>query len=279
MKKLFLSIIISIFFISPSFAWNFDGFNNERAVKNVLYSQIKYANKANFDKFIDTYDKDYKNADGLNLEKYSELIKTLWETSLNLKYENDIKNIKIDNDIATVEVTEYSSAKMPLMKDYDGQLISVSDSVYKLRKKNGKWKVIYESVSDETTSMLYGDLKNLDIKLNVPKTVQADEEYSASLELIPPNGTLAIASLTSEKIEYPQKKVQEVFRAIPEDNILERLFTANSDNLNEYIIASIGLTKTDICNLSVKMSLAGFGYVIKRVNVTSSESNVNEQTK
>ena len=48
--------------------------------------------------------------------------------------------------------------------------------------------------------------------------------------------------------------------------------------VDEYIVASIGLTKTDICDLSIKLSLTGFGYVIKRVNVVPAkqEGVVNE---
>ena len=45
------------------------------------------------------------------------------------------------------------------------------------------------------------------------------------------------------------------------------MFTANSDNVNEYIIASIGLTKAAITDTSIKLSLTGFGYQITRVNV------------
>ena len=78
---------------------------------------------------------------------------------------------------------------------------------------------------------------------------------------------MAIASIAKDKVEYPQKQAQEVFRKMPEDNLLERLFIANKDNANEYIIASIGLTKADVDDLSIKISLAGFGYQIIRVNV------------
>ena len=56
---------------------------------------------------------------------------------------------------------------------------------------------------------------------------------------------------------------------LPEDNILERIFTSNSQDANEYVVASIGLTKAAVCNLDVKLSLTGFGYHIKRVNVVN----------
>ena len=58
-----------------------------------------------------------------------------------------------------------------------------------------------------------------------------------------------------------------MFRKLPDDNILERLFISNTDNVNEYIVASIGITKADISDLSIKLSLTGFGYQITRVNV------------
>ena len=65
-------------------------------------------------------------------------------------------------------------------------------------------------------------------------------------------------------------------RRLPEDNILERLFISNTDSANEYVMASIGLTKADICDLSIKLSLTGFGYHIKRVNIVDKAISTNQ---
>ena len=64
-------------------------------------------------------------------------------------------------------------------------------------------------------------------------------------------------------------------------NILERIFRANTDNVNEYIIASIGLTKADIQDMNIKLSLTGFGYTIKRVNIIPQNKyiTIKEETK
>ena len=78
---------------------------------------------------------------------------------------------------------------------------------------------------------------------------------------------IAIASIASDKVEYPQKQAKEVYRKFPEDNILERIFVSNSDNVNEYVVASIGLTRADVEDFNIKLSLTGFGYKIVRVNV------------
>lgn len=264
MRKI-LAILILLILSNPvgAFGWN----SQEKAVKNVIVKQFKYANKCNFDKFISTFDKEYVNSDGFDLDIYSELVKDIWSTYENIRYSVKIKNVSVNGDSAEINVTEFTNADLPLTKNYTGELDSVSESTYYLKNNNGKWKVVSDSVSDETTRMLYGQAKNLDVKLTVPKIVEADTEYTASLEFVPPKNMLAVASIAADKVVYPQPKTKEVFRAMPKDNILERLFTSNSDNVNEYVIASIGLTQTDIKDLSIKMSLTGFGYVIKRVNV------------
>jgi len=283
MKKYLLTILLCLLLIPQSFAndKNFRSglFNNDvRSVKNVLNSQIKYANKLNFDKFIATYDEEYQNGDGYDLEVYSKLVKDLWENYDNIKYGIKIKDITFEEDgTAKVTLTEYSHADIPVTKKMSGVLNSEANSIYYLKKFNGKWKVTSDKIINEVTSMLYGEATNLDIKLSAPNEVTPGYEYTASLEFVPPKDTFAIASIAKDKVEYPQKQAQEVFRKLPEDNILERLFIANSDNANEYVIASIGLTRADINDTSIKLSLTGFGYQIIRVNVVDKVENLDEE--
>lgn len=242
--------------------------NDTREIKSLLNSQVKFANKTDFDKFIATYDKHYVNGDGFDLETYSSLVKDIWKTYDKIEYGIKIKNITVNSDNSAIaELVETSYADIPVSAAMDGILKSEANSVYYLKKVNGEWRVTSDSVISETTSMLYGEARNLDIKLTAPTQIPANTEYTASLEFTPPKDYIAIASIANDKVEYPQKQAKEVFRKFPEDNILERLFTSNSDNVNEYIVASIGLTKADICDLSLKLSLTGFGYQIIRVNV------------
>ena len=265
-----------MFITQPTYAWSIGGWNSDEfAVKKLLKSQVKYANETNFEKFIKTYDHKYVNSDGFNLDTYSNLVKDIWQTYDNIEYDIEISNITIDENRAVVDLIESSYAKIAMSTKYKGELKSSANTVYYLEKINGSWKVVSDRVIDETTTMLYGDAKGLDIKLSVPNKIGANEEYCATLEFVPPPETFAVASIASDIVEYPQKPTTEVFRAMPEDNILERLFTANAQNANEYIVASIGLTKTSVCNLNLNLSLTGFGYAIKRVNVVS--ENVGEK--
>lgn len=283
MKKIILITLLSFFLTPTSFAeektpvFNLHLFNNDtREVKSLLNSQVRYANRNNFKKFINTYDKNYVNSDGFDLETYSDIVKDVWQSYDKIKYGIKIKNIEIKDDCAIVSLDETSSAIIP-DKNMNGVLRSEADSVYHLKKVDGKWKVTYDAVNSENTSMLYGEARDLDIKLTAPHEIEAGVEYTASLEFTPPENSIAIASIASDKVEYPQKQAKEVFRKLPDDNILERLFISNTDNVNEYIIASIGITKADINDLSIKLSLTGYGYQITRVNVK--QKTVNEGIK
>ena len=83
-------------------------------MKSLLNSQIKYANKNNFDKFIATYDKNYKNGDGYDIDIYSKLVKELWDNYDNIKYSIKIKDITFEEDgTAKVSLIETSSADIP----------------------------------------------------------------------------------------------------------------------------------------------------------------------
>lgn len=248
-----------------------------RGIKSVLNSQVRYANRTNFDKFISTYDENYLNADGFNLDTYSKLVKDLWNTYDNIKYGIKIQGITYDGDVAEVNLIETSFANIPVSKKMNGILKSEANSIYYLKKIDGKWKVTSDKVLEERTSMLYGDAINTDIRLSAPLVVDPNYEYTASLEFVPPKDTFAIASIAKDKVEYPQKQAKEVFRKMPEDNILERLFISNSDNANEYVVASIGFTKADIKDLSLKLSLTGFGYQIIRVNVNKVQEENNDK--
>lgn len=283
MKRILSVLILTLLLSQPSYAetWTslFDKDSVEyqqRAITKMLKSQVRYANKNNFEKFISTYSDNYKNSDGFDLNVYSTLVKNFWETYGNIKYGVEIKKITLDENKAIVEVCETSFAEIPVSKLYDGELKSSADAVYYLEKFGKRWKVVSDRVLDETTTMLYGEAKDLDIRLTVPLTIDSNTDYTASLEFVPPSGTLAIASIAADKVEYPQKPTKEVFRTLPDDNILERIFTSNDENANEYVVASIGLTKTSVCDLSVKMSLTGFGYAIKRVNVLPKQKEIEE---
>ena len=207
------------------------------------------------------------------MDVYSTLVKDLWSTYNGIQYAVEFSDIDVFGDNAIVDLIETSYAEIDVNENYKGELKSVANSRYYLIKKDNKWKVVSDEVLKESTSMLYGDALGLDVKLSAPQEIEAGVDYIAKLECNPPENSYAIASIASDKVEYPQQPTKEVFRLMPDDNILERILTSNNENLNEYVVASIALTKASITDMSFNLSMTGFGYVITRVNVLSKNDN------
>lgn len=283
MKRIILAILLTGMLSGQAYAMDrpmfldFSLTREQKAIKKVLKQQTRYAKQMNLEKFISTFDINYVNSDGFDLNTYSNLVNDVWKSYKNIKYELDIQSISTKGNQATVNVIEKSVAKLPVNEVFEGKLDSIAECTYYLKKVDGRWRVFSDKITKETTSMLYGEALNLDIKLSAPDEINANEEYCATLEFIPPDETMAIASIAADIIKYPQTPTKEVFRPLPDDCILERLFTSNDENANEYIVASIGLTKAAVEDLSLKLSLTGFGYKIKRVNVRPVNNRNDEQ--
>ena len=70
MKKLLISLMFMFSLMSSVYAgegldfFKLHIFNNDtREIKSLLNAQVRYANRTNFDKFISTFDKNYKKID------------------------------------------------------------------------------------------------------------------------------------------------------------------------------------------------------------------------
>ena len=103
MKRIILLIILTITIVQPANSLDFSGLRNDvkntietRSVKRLLKSQVRYANKNDFEKFISTYDEKYTNGDGFNLDVYSTMVKDLWNLYNGIKYSVEFKDVKID---------------------------------------------------------------------------------------------------------------------------------------------------------------------------------------
>lgn len=240
-------------------------------VRRVLYTHLKYANNYDFEGLKSLYANNYTNADGFNKDVYFDLIKKTWEIYPDIKYKLDIKNISIDSNSAIVQVKEIAVATTNSKSgvvDSKGLLESFSNSVYYLEKVNNDWLITSDHIISEKTFLRYGSAKELKIDLVAPNQVPSDTQYTATFKMDEPKNSLVIASIGKENITYPQQTAEEVFRKLPEDGILERVFKSNNQNINEYAVASFGITKAKIKNGSeIKIYITGLGFLMSRVNV------------
>jgi hypothetical protein len=218
------------------------------------------------------YADNYKNNDGFNKETYFKSIETTWESSKDISYTTKIQSIEIDGDNASVNVIETASGtivdEMIEHVPIAGEIHSKSKGIYYLTKINGKWYISGEvSLSDES-SLLYGDARFMNIELQSPSQVSSGETYSVLLKVDADKETFVVGSIDHDPVTYPAKTPKSPLRALSTSQTLERYIKANTDNLNEYAVASMAVSKVKkFAPDNVRVYMSGIACVMKRVNV------------
>lgn len=259
-------------------------FNKARnaEIKALFGEMIKQANKHCLVGLQSVYSKDFVSSDGFNYDTYMKMVEETWETYPDIAYSTQINNIDISDNHAQVLVTETAvAAPKEQIGDFEtvGELYSVSKCIYHLQKHGEIWLIISENVLDETSTLKYGGARYLNIELDVPKQIGAGKYYTASLKLDVPQGVDAVASIIREKIVYPQTKAEDTFRRVSNDNTLERVFLSNSENVNEYAMASVGLAQAQTQGENINISMRGLAFIMTRVNVVPENKFVKEDKK
>lgn len=231
---------------------------------------IKQANSHNLTGLQSVYSKDFVNSDGFNYDTYMKMVEDTWETYPDISYSTLINKIEINDNYAQVLVTETAiAAPKEQVGDFEtvGELHSVSKCIYHLQKHGADWFILSEDVLEETSTLKYGGARYLNIELNTPKQIGAGKYYTASLKINIPQGVNAVASISREKIVYPQTKSEDTFRNVSNDNTLERVFVSNDENINEYAIASVGLAQAQHQGENISIHMKGIAFIMTRVNV------------
>ena len=289
MKKFFISLFITLITLSftnqtteaklfetarVSFSKNKEINNNYKTIKNLIITQNEFCNKRDYNGLYELYKDDFVNNDGFNKEIYFKLIKETWKSYPDIAYTTEIRSINLTNNFAAVET--YENAVAITKEETDnweiaGELHGFAHSVYYLEKVGKTWKIASENVLEEKTSLTYGDARYMNINLNSPEQIGAGQSYSANLTVDAPENAILVGSIGQEKITYPQTKSEEIYRTFSEYNTLERLFSANVDNTNEYNIAALGITRAELTDKynpeSINIYMSGIAFIITRVNV------------
>ena len=251
-------------------------------IKKLIQEQNIYANKHDLEGILTLYCSDFVNSDGFKLDIYKKLIEETWEIYPDITYETKIKNIDFSDNYATVLVQETAVATQKEYIDgemHAGELYSVSECVYYLEKHGLKWFINSEKIIEETSTLKYGGARYLKIELNTPKQVASGKYYTATLKIEAPEGCIAVGSIGKENIVYPQVKMEDAYRKLSQDNILERVFLSNKDNVNEYAVASVMVTQPPeyMKNGQVRIYMGGMAFVMTRVNVIPENKFIKEK--
>ncbi|MDR3614563.1 MAG: nuclear transport factor 2 family protein [Candidatus Obscuribacterales bacterium] len=238
----------------------------ERKEVETLLSDIEAQwNAHNLEKVMGCYAEEYINNDGLDKKAVSELTQEFWKTYPDAKSSSRTKQIRIEGNFATVESRDTAvgtTANNPIHDNsLSGELSSVSEGQLYLKKTGTEWKIIGDRIDYEKVRVAYGVAKSLNVSFTAPEQVKSGKQYSARIDVDLPNGFLAVGSITNQPLEYPQHTPNELWRAMEPPSSLERLIAANTNNKNELLMATIGIT--DIAS----RKLVGIELLTRRMNV------------
>ena len=285
-KRFILSLILALavanVFYSPAQAgvvqnlktkisYNREIKNTRNAIKDVFAKQDEYTNSHELEKLSSIYAENFVNTDGFDKKLYFKLIEDTWETYPDITYTTEIRDIRLNGNFAVVQTYETAFATTHEVSDAIdtyGTLNSIANTMYYLQKSGSQWIIFAEQVLDEKSQLKYGDARFVQMDLNAPKIVNAGEEYSASLNIQLEGDETAVASIDTQEIIHPIGKPDEVFRNLSNQNQLERIFKANTKNINEYVTASIGIAKAEPYDEQYsKVYVSGIAFLMTRVNV------------
>ena len=240
-----------------------------------VYSVAKFfaiyeaaANNYNHNEFIKCYSPNYVSSDGFNLDILSKMLKETWKTYPGIKYQVKLNGVTFYNGMAIADVTETAKGYAKAENDNVGEFVSTMQSVYYLKQNGTSWMIDNDYTVKENIILSWGDAKQAKIFFETPNQIQAGKEYTAVLKVKQPDGSIAIGSINADKITYPQKPSKEIFRKFSPEGTLERIMKANTDNVNEYLVATVGFTRPKVDNnQNLNINLSGYACLMERMNV------------
>lgn len=242
-----------------------------KLIKQLFKNHKEFANKHNSDGLKPLYADNYINNDGFDKKTYFKSIDETWKSCSDLTYDTKILSININGDNASVEVVETASGTITEIIEavqVSGEIHSRAEVIYHLIRINGNWYISGETALTDESTLLYGDARFMNIELNSPAQVSAGEEYTIGVKIDADEDAFIIGSLDHDPVKYPPKTPKTELRALGQTHTLERIIKANTDNLNEYAVASLAISKVN--NLGedhYRIYMAGLACIMKRVNV------------
>lgn len=242
-----------------------------KQIKNLFKIHETYANNHDIKGLETLYSDKYMNNDGFGKEVYFKSIKETWDTCKDLTYETKIVSTNVSGDYASINVEETASGTITDMLDSNpiaGELHSKSTGIYYLEKVNEKWFIVGETALTDESSLLYGDARFMNIEIQAPNQVSAGEVYTTTVKVDAEPDMFIIGAIDRDTVTYPTSTPKSELRAMPQSQTLERLLKANTDNLNEYAVASLAISKAkNAQDATYQIYMAGLVCVMKRVNV------------
>ncbi len=247
---------------------------------------VQASNRHSIEDILKHYNPQFISGDNLTLDQVKSLILDTWKSYPDICYESKPVEIRVHGDWATLETMDSSRATAPPDKDIldvPGKLASESRSMLHFRRIGDTWEITSDNTIWEQAIIRYGIGDAVSITLSAPEQVKAGDTYSATIQATIPDGTFSIATIDNQPLTYPHEKVDDKFRTLtPDTQELQRVLKANTNNHNEIVTATLGLTTLEQKTTErPSLALNGIATIVRRVNVVpiSAEDVISEMKK
>ncbi len=246
-------------------------------IESLLSSLETQWNAHDLDGVMSHYSDDYINNDGLDKKAVSSITKKFWSQYPDSKSNSKIKQVRIDGNFSTIESRDVASGTTERENPdtgTKGELNSVSEGQVYLKKNGNNWKIIGDRIDYEKVRVSYGLARQLTANFSAPEQVKSGRQYSARVDITLPVGLTAIGSIMSQPLKYPQKADSEgdAKPRIIDGESLERVMSANTNNRNELLMATVGITN------ATRSHLMGITVVTRRLNVIPQTVDVDDKS-
>jgi len=242
-----------------------------KQIKQLFKVHEQFANKHDVVGLKSLYSDNYINSDGFNFDAYFKSVEETWEQCKDLTYNAKITSVEVNGNNADVSVIESAIGTIYDKVDrlsITGEIHAKSTSIYHLEKKAGKWYIKGETMLTDESALLYGDARFMNIELIAPTQVGSGETYTTMVIADADDSTVIVGSLEHDPVIYPSTTPNGPLRTMPKTHILERYIRANTDNINEYAVASLAISKSTTDKFGgTKVYMAGIACLMKRINV------------
>lgn len=232
------------------------------------------SNKHDLNDVMHYYSPQFISGDQFNLAQLKELIIETWKSYPDIRYTSAPKEIRINADWATIETMDESMATAPpdkeILENVPGRMNSKSRSLLFFKHVGDNWELTSDYTMWEEAIIRYGIGDEVPLALSTPDQIKAGQPYSAVVKTNVEVGTFIIGNIDNQPIKVPHPEPDQKFRAMeggPTE--LQRVLVANSENLNEIVTATLGITNIEQKYRQERpsLSLNGIVTIVKRVNV------------
>lgn len=167
---------------------------------NIVFALDSAASKQDIEAVMKYYDPTFNHSDGLNRDRYKQLLSELWQRYKNISYRTEISKWEKQGDLITAEtVTMVQGLKGAENDNFKLDARLISTQTYKT--VNGQLQVVSQKILAEQSSLTSGDAPPI-VKLKAPELIGVGRQYVLDAIVTEPLGnSLLLGAVIEEAVE------------------------------------------------------------------------------